>query len=276
MTRIEDVSTGLRLGQDGIYVAAAHNAVSYAEEGHASCFQVEDGSFWFRHRNDCIAAVVANHPFSGTMLDIGGGNGYVAQRLATEGHDVLLLEPGPIGARNAKLARGLPHVACATVEAAGFLPGSFGALGMFDVIEHVDADRAFLAEVAPLLTPGGKLYLTVPCHGWLWSQADVDAGHFRRHTRASLAALLDGLFEVEFCSFTFRPLVLPQWLFRALPYRLGLGRKRGVLSAEVEHGTAHGPATRAIERLLAAEARAIASNHPIGFGASAVVAARRR
>ena len=276
MARIDDISRGLRLGEDGIHVASAQAAVSYAEEGHAGCFQVEDGSFWFRHRNDCIAAVVANHPFTGMLLDIGGGNGYVAQRLAAAGHEVLLLEPGPVGARNARHARGLSHVACATVEAADFLPGSFGALGMFDVIEHVDADRAFLASVAPLLAPGGMLYLTVPCHAWLWSQADVDAGHFRRHTRASLVALLDGLFDIEYFSYTFRPLVLPQWLFRALPYRLGGGRKRAMLPADVEHGTSHGPVPRAFERLLAAEARAITADRSIGFGASAVVAARLR
>lgn len=276
MTRIEDISTGLRLGGDGIYYAGGQAAVSYSDTGHAGCFQVEDESFWFRHRNQCISAVVANHPWSGMLLDIGGGNGYVAQRLAADGREVMLLEPGPVGARNARQGRGLAHVACATVEAAGFRPGSFGALGLFDVIEHVEQDRRFLEDIAPLLAPGGMLYLTVPCHAWLWSSADVEAGHFRRHTRASLQALLAGLFETEYFSYTFRPLVLPQWLFRALPHRLGAGRKRTMLSAEVEHGTSHGPVTRAIERLLAAEARAIAAGRSIGFGASAVVAARLR
>lgn len=274
--QIERISTGLRLGEDGIYVSRASQPVSYSETGHADCYQVEDSSFWFRHRNRCIASVVANHRYTGPLLDLGGGNGYVSQRLAADGNEVLLLEPGPLGARNARLRRGLPHVACATVEDAGFRPGSFGAIGMFDVIEHIEADRQFLESITPLLAPGGKLYLTVPCHQWLWSAADVRAGHYRRHDLASLRKLLAGLFSVDYISYFFRPLVAPQYLLRALPHRLGLGRDRGgVLSARAEHGSGNGIATRLLSKLLDGEARAIAADRSLRHGASAIVAATR-
>src|SRR5690606_15746473 len=93
--RIEDFTQQLIRNDEGVYVGPGSSPVSYAAEGHAGCFQVEDASFWFRHRNNCIANMVANQPFRGAMLDIGGGNGYVAQRLSNEGHDVVLLEPGP-------------------------------------------------------------------------------------------------------------------------------------------------------------------------------------
>lgn len=274
--RIEDISSRLRPDTDGIYTAPGSSDVSYSAHGHEDCFGVEDRSFWFRHRNQCISSMIRNHPFSGgPLLDIGGGNGYVAQRLAQDGCDVLLLEPGTTGARNARQHRGLEHVACAKVEDAGFMPGSFGAIGMFDVIEHIEHDRAFLERVAPLLTTGGRLYLTVPCHQWLWSQADVHAGHFRRHTRRSLENLLEGLFGIEYLGFFFRPLVLPQYLLRALPYRLGFGRN-GILSTEAEHGSGEGLAVRAINALLQSEARQIAADRRIGFGASCLVAATLR
>ena len=201
--RIQDISTNLACGEHGVFHSPSSGPVSYAADGHAACFQVEDGSFWFKHRNNCIASMVARHPFSGLMLDVGGGNGYVAQRLLSEGHEVMLLEPGPDGARNARIERGLPHVACSTVEGAGFRPGSFGAIGLFDVIEHIEKDRDFLAGLAPLLAPGGRIYMTVPCHQWLWSAADVHAGHFRRHTRDSMAKLLDGLFALDYFSYFF-------------------------------------------------------------------------
>ncbi len=258
-----------------MFFSTVSERVSYAAGGHADCFQVEDNSFWFQHRNNCIASMVANHPFSGLMLDIGGGNGYVAQRLIAEGLEVMLLEPGQTGARNARVSRNLPYVACATVENAGFIPGSFGAIGMFDVIEHIERDRNFIDQVTPLLTPGGRLYLTVPCHQWLWSQADVHAGHFRRHTAASLESLLDGMFEIDYLSYFFRPLVAPQFLLRALPYRIGFGRKKGVLSAETEHGAGNSTLVRALSRLLEAEARTIARDDTIDFGASCLVAAHR-
>ncbi|MGQ4660268.1 methyltransferase domain-containing protein [Lysobacter sp. F6437] len=272
--KIEQFSSGLRLGEDGIYFSPGSRAVSYSETGHADCYQVEDSSFWFRHRNRCIASVVANHQYSGLMLDLGGGNGYVSQGLAADGNEVLLLEPGQLGARNARLHRGLSHVVCATVEEAGFLPGSFGAIGMFDVIEHIDADRQFLESITPLLAPGGKLYLTVPCHQWLWSGADERAGHYRRHDLTSLQKLLAGLFSVDYISYFFRPLVLPQFLLRALPHRLGLGRG-GVLSAKAEHGSGNGPSARLLSKLLDGEARAIAADQSLHYGASAIVAASR-
>ncbi len=273
--RIEDVSDSLVRDASGIYVASGSSHVSYPSEGHAQCFQVEDHSFWFKHRNACIAAMVARYPPGGTLLDIGGGNGYVSQKLAELGHDIVLIEPGHTGALNARKARGLENVICATVEEADFIPRSFGAIGMFDVIEHVEDDRAFLDKTARLLKPGGMLYLTVPCYDWLWSQADVDAGHFRRHTHESLRKLVCRHFEIEYISGFFQALVLPQFLLRALPYRVGMGRTK-VLSDASEHGAGNGLMVRLLMRLLAREAIDIAAGRQAKIGASCLLAARYR
>ncbi|TPG11204.1 class I SAM-dependent methyltransferase [Rhodanobacter glycinis] len=272
--RIDDFSSTLIRNADGIYVASESRNVSYPTEGHTECFQVEDHSFWFRHRNECIGAMISRHSFDGTLLDIGGGNGYVSQMLAERGLDVALIEPGYAGALNARKRRGLSQVISSTVEDAGFPQQSIDAMGMFDVIEHIDGDRAFLAKMASLLKPGGRLYLTVPCHKWLWSQADVDACHFRRHTKQSLQVLLDGLFEIDYQSYFFGPLVLPQFLLRAVPFRLGLGRKP-VLSTEAEHGAKSGPLVGLLNKLLAREARKIRMGKRLRFGASCLLAARR-
>lgn len=271
--RVEDVSNRLVRNSHGIYVAPAAGEVSYSEAGHSNCFEVEDQSFWFRHRNDCIAAMVRQFPYRGTLLDIGGGNGYVSQRLMSQGGDVMLLEPGVTGAHNAHLRRGIEHVACALLEDAAFRPSSFGAIGMFDVIEHIEDDRGFLAQVAPLLAEEGRLYLTVPCHTWLWSGADIKAGHFRRHTIASIRDLLDEHFVVDYASYFFKPLVVPQWLLRALPYRMGLGRKATI---SAEHGTSDGALVRMLEKMLRPEVERVARAEQIRFGASCLVAAHRR
>lgn len=273
--RIEEISNQLTRNPDGIYVSNKEDTVSYSPTGHADCFQIEDDSFWFQHRNDCIAAMVARHPFEGTLLDLGGGNGYVSQRLIAEGHEAILIEPGRTGAYNAHVHRCIDAVVCALLVDAAFYPESFGAIGMFDVIEHIEDDRAFIAEIAPLLIPGGKLYLTVPCHAWLWSAADVDAGHFRRHTERSLRALLDEHFVIDYLSYFFKPLILPQWLLRAMPYQIGLGRKTE-LSPQTAHGSNRGPMTRALSRLLQSEARKVSRNERIGFGASCMVAAHHK
>lgn len=272
--RIEDFSSTLVRNADGIYVASESRNVSYPSEGHTNCFQVEDHSFWFKHRNECIGAMISRYPFDGTLFDIGGGNGYVSQMLARRGLDVALVEPGYVGALNAHKQRGLPQVISSTVEDANFSPQSIDAIGMFDVIEHVDDDRAFMERMASLLKKGGRLYLTVPCHSWLWSQADIDAGHFRRHTEKSLQVLLGGLFETDYQSYFFGPLILPQFLLRAVPFRFGMGQKP-VLSNEAEHGAQSGPIVGLLNKLLAHEAGRIRAGEKLRFGASFLLAAHR-
>lgn len=221
--------------------------------------------------------VTRHPPPAGTILDLGGGNGFVARRLVDEGFDVVLLEPGVTGARNARSHRQLEKVVCASVESAGFPEGAFSAIGMFDVIEHIRDDASFLERIRPLLAPSGKLYLTVPCHNWLWSQADVSAGHFRRHNSESLQSLLAPGFRIDYLSYIFAPLVAPQFLLRAVPHRLGLERKgTSVVSSESEHGTKGGVAVRLVERLLEREAAKVARGERIAFGASCLIACTRR
>lgn len=277
--RVDNLSSGLSLNSEGIYVASSklvEQAVSYAADGHQACFQIEDRSFWFRHRNACISALVRRFPAHGPILDVGGGNGFVAKKLMDDGHEVVLLEPGMEGARNARLSRGVQHVICATLEDANLQRESFGAIGLFDVIEHVEHDAEFLVRLCNLLQPAGRIYLTVPCHPWLWSSADTHAGHFRRHTKATLASLLEPQFRIDYFSYYFAPLVLPQLLLRALPHRLGLKREETLLAQEREHASEPGFASRLLTNMLRPEIDAIAAGRQLRYGASALIAATRR
>jgi SAM-dependent methyltransferase len=273
---LSDVTTGLTKSGLGIYESQASRNVSYPEHGHDDCLRLEDSSWWFHHRNNCISAAIRRFPFQGCLLDIGGGNGFVARRLVDDGHCVVLLEAGAQGARNARLTRELPHVICSTVEDAGFVGSPFGAVGLFDVIEHIEHDKRFITDVVrPLLRPAGKLYVTVPCHQWLWSAADESAGHFRRHTETSIRALLEPTFQVEFSSYLFAPLLLPQWLLRALPYRLG-HKRNSLIESETEHGSGDGSLRKLAQGMLSPEARLIAAGRRIPVGASALIVASAR
>jgi SAM-dependent methyltransferase len=62
----------------------------------------------------------------------------------------------------------------------------FDAVGLFDVIEHLDEPVAALCEARRVLRPGGHIFITVPAHTWLWSHFDVVACHRRRYTRRLL------------------------------------------------------------------------------------------
>jgi SAM-dependent methyltransferase len=139
------------------------------------CFSVEESSFWFAHRNDIIAAAVKRFLPCGAIFDVGSGNAFVAKALADHGYEVVPIEPSREGAAHAGM-RGLTNVICGTLGDARFHPPTLGAAGLFDVLEHIDDDVAFLHSIRPLLMDGAPLYLTVPAGPLLWSIDDEAAG----------------------------------------------------------------------------------------------------
>ncbi|MEI6534071.1 MAG: class I SAM-dependent methyltransferase [Verrucomicrobiaceae bacterium] len=219
---------------DGLWRPAVVSSVSYPEDGNETCLQVEDGSYWFAHRNRCILAAMQHFPPQGTVYDIGGGNGFVAQGMQNAGHDVVLVEPGS-GARNA-VRRGVKKVIWATLADAGLQAQSMPAAGAFDVVEHIEDDVGFLNVIKDGLEPGGRFYCTVPASSLLWSDEDVHAGHYRRYTRSSLARAMEKAgMEVEYVTQMFAWLVLPVLALRMLPFRIRGSRKANLSTVQSDH-----------------------------------------
>jgi ubiquinone/menaquinone biosynthesis C-methylase UbiE len=104
------------------------------------------------------------------------------------------------GAMRAEGEAGPPAQAAAVAADATRLPfadGSFDAVIVAEILEHVPNDTAALAEVARVLRPGGVIAVTVPA--WLpericWALSteyhEVPGGHVRIFTRAELTAKL--------------------------------------------------------------------------------------
>ncbi|HUP22837.1 MAG TPA: class I SAM-dependent methyltransferase [Thermoanaerobaculia bacterium] len=213
---------------------------------------------------------------NGTIFDIGGGNGIVARGLASAGFDVVLVEPGLAGARNAR-HRGVKRVVCATLEAARFEPASLPACGLFDVLEHIADDRDFLATIRSLLQPEGRLYITVPAYSWLWSAEDDLAGHFRRYRLRTINRLLREVgFEVEFSSYFFRLVPLAIFFMRTLPTMLGIAQ-RYISSERVrrDHVVFGRRFSELLRPLLSSELRRLSGGLPVRFGGSCLTVARR-
>lgn len=270
---VDETAGNLEQGEHGIWFSKNRSEVSYPSSGNETCYAIEDGSFWFHHRNRCILAGVRAFPPAGAIFDIGGGNGFVSQGLQSAGWDAVVVEPGVVGAMNAR-RRGLVNVICSTIEDAEFQAHSLPAIGIFDVLEHVEDDLRFLRRLRELLLPNGRMYVTVPTYQWLWSSDDIFAGHFRRYTLGSLvSAVVRAGFEVEFASYIFAVLPLPIFLARTFPSRLQVRDVAKTHGGAREH-LAHFGLRKLLDGLFAWERKAIELQRSIPFGSSCLLVAK--
>ena len=273
MIEIDKIANNLVLGENGIWISRNQSIVSYPEAGNAVCYAVEDGSFWFKHRSQCIIEIMRTHPPEGAVFDIGGGNGFVASALIEAGIETVLVEPGKTGVVNAK-TRGVSNIIQSTLQDAGFREGTLPAAGLFDVLEHIEDDASFLKTLSGLLIQGGRLYLTVPAYQVLWSVVDEHAGHYRRYTIKSLSKVLSlAGFNVEFASYFFVLMVVPILLFRSIPSLMGLRRRKDIESYSGELVQSSMLINRLLSRLLSSELSAL-RKRPLSWGASCIVVAR--
>lgn len=140
---------------------------------------------------------------------------------------------------------------------AGGLPGplpvadaTYDLVGLFDVLEHVEADVASLAALRDKLSASGRLLVTVPALPWLWSAHDVSHHHFRRYTIASLSAAADeaGLAILE-CGY-FNTLLFPAIVATRL-------LKKTVGSDSADDEMPPRPVNAALKRIFSAESHLV-------------------
>jgi SAM-dependent methyltransferase len=271
-----EIAPNLELSRNGWWSSGHLSEVSYPADGNALCFLVEDSSFWFTHRNHCILEAIKQFPPPGTFFDVGGGNGCVACAIQAAGLEVVLVEPGLAGVRNA-LNRGVRHVVRATLEDAGVSAESLPAVGLFDVVEHISDDAGFMAGIHRLVIPGGRVYLTVPACQRLWSNEDVLAGHWRRYSVPALRRLMENAgFTVEFATYFFGFLPLPILLSRVIPYRLGLKAKQaGEDAVRSDHELGNPLVRRLMQALTRRELSRLAEGRLVRTGGSCLMVARK-
>ncbi len=275
MQDLSIIAPGLSLGADGIWRAATQSAIDYPDKANAFCFAVEADSFWFNYRNRFILEAVRHFPPSGPIADIGAGNGYVSLALERAGFPAIVIEPGPVGAANAR-SRGLDPVICATLQDAGFASHSLDAAGLFDVVEHIEDDEQFLREVGRYLKPGGRLYLTVPAFRALWSAEDDLVGHHHRYTLSTLAERLRRSgFDVDYRTYLFSPLPVPLFLCRTLPSRFGRRQTLDPARTASELRPAPSLAAKIVTTVLDGELALIKRRRRVPLGTSCLVVAHR-
>ncbi|GIW86863.1 MAG: methyltransferase [Isosphaeraceae bacterium] len=152
-------------------------------------FALEDHYWWFVARRELVRTLVRRHVRSTTptFLDVGCGTGATAQELARIGQ-VIALDSSPLALR-ASASRGLSNLIRGRAESIPLPDSHCDAVIATDVLEHLDDDRAALAEFRRVLKPGGHALITVPAFSFLWSEHDVALMHRRRYVARQLATL---------------------------------------------------------------------------------------
>lgn len=85
----------------------------------------------------------------------------------------------------------------------GFLSGhqlvdEIDSVLYINVLEHIENERKELHTAWDIVRPGGYLLLFVPALSWLFSDADLSVGHFRRYHKKALVKLVEETgFRVE-------------------------------------------------------------------------------
>ena len=266
--------TNLVNGPHGLLTSPGHQDTEFAYHDETDWPAIEDGSFWYQHRNRCFLGLIEHFHPHGAFWEIGAGNGNVSLALQATGREVIAVEPTVRSALVAR-QRGVRHVVCARVQEAGIAPGTLPNLGLFDVLEHIENDHAFVGELRELIAPGGLIFCAVPAWSVLWSREDDAAGHQRRYRRATLHALFTKAgFRIEYSGYFFAPLVLPILLLRTLPSALGLRVARTDRQSKKEHALPGGLAGRFLLWQLKHESSRIARGERIRLGASCLLVAR--
>ncbi len=276
MLSIDKISPTL-INRNGIWYSSSLSPVSYPEIGNQNTVQFENMSFWYKHRNECIVEAINNYPpIENTILEIGGGNGFVSSELEKNKYSVIMLEPDTAGIRNAQ-TRNIKYLINSSYDDARFIEESISSIGLFDVLEHIENDTEFLGSVFRNLKPGGRLYITVPSYNFLFSEEDVHDRHFRRYTLTELRKkLVASNFDVEYATYFFSLLPLPIFLFRTLPTLIGIKRAESIDIYAKEHKVHSGLFEKVLNFIWKWERDALRRKKKIFFGGSILIVAKKR
>jgi SAM-dependent methyltransferase len=147
--------------------------------------------FWIKRRFNVLITLLRHLNLSpGRACEIGCGNGLVQRQI--EDHfglpvDGIDLNLAPLRASVSR--KGNLFYYNIFEERAEF-EEAYEFLVLFDVIEHVDDQAAFLARASDFVRPGGAIAINVPARQELFSAYDDQAGHLRRYSLESLSKVV--------------------------------------------------------------------------------------
>ncbi len=198
----------------------------------AESLRIEDRLWWVRGRKAIIREYLERakrHGEISTIMDIGCGSGGTLDVLSHFGR-LLGVEPSAVLARRAR-SRGIAEAVFQQDVLELDECREMKLFTMFDVLEHIETDKAFLVELRRKATQKHQLLVSVPACPFLYGDHDRILHHYRRYSGASLRSTLeDGGYRVLRMSY-FLSFLFPLALFARMKDRLmaGFGRKRSMV-----------------------------------------------
>jgi len=232
----------------------------------------EEGSWWWGvGRRALIGSLLRRYGGSNGrphLLEIGCGAGGLLKELTRAGVAYGL----DVEAESMKYCqeRGLDRLCLGDAAALPYRSAQFDAVICVDVLEHLEDDRAGLADIYRVLKPGGRLLATVPAFQWLWSRRDVQLHHKRRYTLEELRERVEAAdFRVLKISYINLTVFFPLWLM----VKTGRLSAKEEAKVSVDFALLPGPVNRVLAGVAALESRlATRVNLPVGSSIVCVAA----
>jgi SAM-dependent methyltransferase len=194
-TALADIARCRRCGHMQTEPMPSQELLSAAYASAASDAYVAEEAGQRETARRALAAIERHRPDRGRLLDLGCWVGFLLAEARDRGWSTVGVEPSAYGHAYATSRLGL-EVLRADILDAPLPEGTFDAVVMGDVIEHLPDPGAALEQVHRLLAPGGVIWLARLLGRRWWS---VIPTHVQYFTRRSLLLLLGahGLVPVE-------------------------------------------------------------------------------
>ncbi|NQU57700.1 MAG: class I SAM-dependent methyltransferase [Rhodospirillales bacterium] len=166
------------------------------EEVFALHSELESVHWWFVSRRKIllplIRRIMSDAP-GDLIVDVGCGTGGTVESFHND-FNCIGIDPSESGIEKARAAYPSCQFIC------GRAPDDLGDVKeraalylLMDVLEHIEDDQKFLADLVAHARPGSHFLITVPAHMALWSQHDETALHVRRYELEPFKLLWSGL-----------------------------------------------------------------------------------
>lgn len=131
-------------------------------DAYARINPLSDDAYHAEPVQDRRATVVADR-VTGTVLDVGGGDGYVARRIRERGHWVKVIDISPVRVRRCWSDHHLPAETGDATHLA-YHDGAYDTVVLGEVLEHLENPGEALAEACRVARK--RVVVSLPLNGW--------------------------------------------------------------------------------------------------------------